>query len=386
MSAPLTGVQVLEVEPGFGVYAGRLLASLGADVVTLVASEDEFPVFARHKNATVLAETDYTAEFHRSGRQYDVVGPLTSEGGRRALRAGLDAAGILLTGLRTSELRALDLTPAALRERHPRLVHLSVTPYGLDGPRAEDPACDLTVVAAGGLLSLAGEPGRAPTRPYGHQAVVAASLHGTFAALVALRVAEASGEGQLVDVSAHDAVAHSLENAAQFWDLEGVIRHRTGGEDPEAGNGLYACADGHVYLMTAMHGGLIGWDRFVRWLGSYDGDLAALLLHEQWLDMTWRRTNEAKVQFRQLFESFTLPRNERDLFVDGQANGVAIAPVADAMNLLSSPQLSERDFFRQEVLPNGRTVSFPGPPFRMSRTPADVALYPRLGAWLEEAR
>ena len=99
------------------------------------------------------------------------------------------------------------------RER-PGLVQVVITPYGLDGPYADRPATDLTLLAAGGLLNLAGEPDRAPVRPAGGLAGFASGLHATVGGLIALLERKDSGKGQVVDVSAQQAVAHSLENAA----------------------------------------------------------------------------------------------------------------------------------------------------------------------------
>jgi benzylsuccinate CoA-transferase BbsE subunit len=127
--------------------------------------------------------------------------------------------------------------------------------------------------------------------------------------------------------------------------------------------------------MTAMHGGLLAWDRFLLWMGQERPDVAEEFGKPQWLDMRWRRTDEAKRQFRTLFESFSLSRDKRALFVEGQRMGVGIGPLADTVDLLNSPQLTERDFIRDVVLPDGRSACLPGAPFRMSETPAQVYLY-----------
>lgn len=360
MTGPLAGLKVVEISPGLGAYAGRLLATLGASVEAIVETDEELPALIAKPSDTACV--DFTSEFHRSGRDWTVVGPRRDDSARCRVADKISHADILLTGMSQSELALWGLGDTS---EHTSLVHLSITPYGLTGPKANTPATDLTVLAAGGLLSLAGEPSRPPTRPYGQQSAIAASLHGVFGALAALRVVDLGGPGQQVDVSAQDAVAHSLENASQYWDLEGVVRHRTGGESREAGNGVFGCVDGEVYLMTTMHGGFLGWDRFVAWVSDLDPDVGTEFAYERWQDMVWRRTDEAKALFRASFESVTRTRAKHELYKAGQALGVNIVALADAKDLLASEQLSSRDFFVRHESALG-TVVLPGPPFRFS--------------------
>jgi crotonobetainyl-CoA:carnitine CoA-transferase CaiB-like acyl-CoA transferase len=78
---------------------------------------------------------------------------------------------------------------------------------------------------------------------------VIAGVHATTATLIALHVLETESRGQIVDLSVQEAVAHSIENAAQYVDLEGVVRRRAGAGPQEAGTGLFRCADGWIYLV-----------------------------------------------------------------------------------------------------------------------------------------
>ena len=183
-------------------------------------------------------------------------------------------------------------------------MHVAISPFGLTGPYADRPASDLTLMAAGGLLALAGEPDREPVRAWGEQTAVIAGVHATTAALIALHVLETEGRGQIVDLSVQEAVAHSIENAAQYVDLEGVVRRRAGAGPQEAGTGLFRCADGWIYLVGGLGGKPLAWrrDRRVadRWGLADATDLDA----ERWQQPDWRRTPQACTRFRELFEVF----------------------------------------------------------------------------------
>src|SRR5690606_34440942 len=110
---------------------------------------------------------------------------------------------------------------------------------------------DLTLLALGGLLYLGGYTDSPPLRVYGNQALQSASLFGAVASVSALYAAAARGVGQHVDVSAQECVALALENSVQMYELEGTVRRRFGGEQRQAGTGVFPTQDGYVCLMAA---------------------------------------------------------------------------------------------------------------------------------------
>ena len=353
-SAPLAGVLVVDATERLGEYCGRLLADLGARVLRVGREECGSRFRAAYMNAgkEVVERVDVL----------DL----------------LDDAQILVTDQGPAALAARGLEPAAVAAAHPGLVHVAISPFGMDGPYADRPATDLTLLAAGGLLALAGDPDRPPVRAWGEQTTVIAGAHAAVAALIALDVLETSGIGQLVDVSVQEAVAHSLENAAQYLDLEGVTRRRVGAGPQEAGTGLFACSDGHVYLVGGLGGSPLAWDQIVAWLDEAGVASARELADARWQNSTWRRSDEAVETFRETFESFAIARSKAELVTEGQRRGISIAPVATPDDLLQDQQLVERGFFRP-VEVGGHEFVLPGSPYRFRQS--DVTPRPgRAGA------
>lgn len=342
-SAPLSGVIVLDATTALGEYTGRLLADLGAEVTRFGRPDHTDP----HRRA-----------FMNAGKQ---IHPVAS--GDDAVAVSLGGADLLLTSEGPAALRARGLHPADVTTAHPGLVHVSISPFGLTGPYADRPASDLTLLAAGGLLALAGEPDREPVRAWGEQTAVIAGAHAAVAALIALHVLETDGGGQIVDLSAQEAVAHSLENAAQYADLEGVVRRRGGAGPREAGTGLFRCEDGWIYLVGGLGGSPLAWADIVAWL--VDGGIAeaAELGAAVWHDPQWRRSPEAGRRFRELFDEFAGRRDKSELFASGQKRGISVAPVATPDDLINDPQLVARDYFRTVDI-DGQAVTLPGPPYR----------------------
>ena len=379
---PLGDGRVLDLTSELGWLPGRLFADLGAEVVRVRTPQTGLdpqrgPQIEVGDGATLGAEYVVAT----LGQRIEHLDPAEPAGARR-LAELLDGADVLFTDEAPGRLPD-EWGPELGRER-PGLVNVVITPYGLDGPHADRPATDLTLLAAGGLLNLAGEPDRAPVRPAGGLAGFASGLHATVGALIALLERKDSGRGQVIDVSAQQAVAHSLENAIQYADLEGVVRGRTAGA-PEAGNGLFRARDGWIYLVAGVGGKPLGWPGLLTWLEEFGID-ATDLASSRWQDAVWRRTPEAAASFRELFEAFTSAHTKTELYESGQRHRVSLAPVATPADLLASPQLVERGFFRTVPAGDGQ-ITVPGAPYRFDGAEVGPQGGPALpGAQPEQSR
>ncbi|MEV6781267.1 CoA transferase [Streptomyces sp. NPDC051098] len=357
---PLEGLRVIDLSTSLGTYTGRLFADLGADVIKVEPRGG-----APERCTPPLTEDGVSLSFAftEAGKRSVILDDHEIGGQAEQLERLLDTAQIVLTSEGPSRLRQRGLHPVDVTRKHPQLVHVSVSPFGLTGPWADRPASDLTLLAAGGLLALAGEADLPPVRAWGNQTSVISGVHAATAALIAVLVQEDTSLGQIVDVSAQEAIAHSLENAVQYVDLESSVRRRVGSGPVEAGTGLFACADGWIYLVGGLGGLPLAWDSITNWLLGSDLPDATQLHEPRWLERSWRRNEEAVQIFRDLFERFAAQRTKQELYEDGQSRGISIAPVSTPEDLLSSPQLVDRGFFRT-VLVNGRALAFPGSPYR----------------------
>jgi benzylsuccinate CoA-transferase BbsE subunit len=294
--------------------------------------------------------------------------PVQVTPGSQEWHVRLTESDVLLTTGSPDELRQAGLDPEETRARHPRLVHTHISGFGMTGPRAGHPHSDLTRLAAGGLLYLAGDPRREPVRPYPEQSSVTASLHAAVGTLLALRRRDQTGLGDFVDVSSQEAVAHSVENAVQYVDLEGTVRHRAGAGPVEAGTGLFRCADGWMYLVTSIGGKHLRWDELAAWLAEEGADETGELVSTDWDDPDYGRSPSGVSRYREVVERFMATRSKRDLYEEGQRRGISLAPVSSPQDLLDSPQLAALDFFVPWTA-EGREIAFPGSPYQFSTTP-----------------
>jgi crotonobetainyl-CoA:carnitine CoA-transferase CaiB-like acyl-CoA transferase len=162
-SGPLAGVRVLDLTTPRAELAGRLLSDLGADVLKIEPVEGSssrlVPPFEGNRAGDIEASLYWAAV--ALGKKSAVL-DFRSPPDRRRLRDLATRSDILLESFDPGTQESLGLGPDELCEQNPRLIYVSVTPYGQWGPKAHWPATELTIEAAGGRVALQGDRDRVP--------------------------------------------------------------------------------------------------------------------------------------------------------------------------------------------------------------------------------
>lgn len=358
MSAALTGIRVLELSGLCGAYCGKLFAGLGAEV-TLIEPPAGSPMRSRPPFAADVPGANISLPFaYFAAGKSSVVLDLTSDTGRSALeRLARDADLVILSD--HSQADHVDLSK--LRVGKPALVCLHITPFGASGPYSDFVGDDLTLMAMGGLLTMAGFPDEPPVAAYGEQGLLAADQFAAVAAIAAVLRAERTGDGETIDVSIQESIVMALENAAQTYQLEGKVRNRVAAA-ARAGTGIYRCRNGEVYLLAGGIGETAMWGNFAAWMTDEKVPGAALFASPDWSD-TAPGAIEA---FERVFLPYAARCDKDALYAKGKQWGVPIAPMSTPADLLRNRQLQHRGFFVAES-PDG--VRMPGAPYKMSGTP-----------------
>ncbi|HEY4297108.1 MAG TPA: CoA transferase [Paraburkholderia sp.] len=379
---PLDGVRVLDLTDASLQYCGKLFAQLGADVLLIepptgCATRREGPFLAD----TPHVEHSLSFAYLNQGKEGMCV-DLHAADGRAILHRLAANADLLIHSARPDELEQLGLDFATLSAINPALVVTGITGFGLSGPYSAYRHSDLVAMALGGLLYLGGYPETEPVGAPGAQAYLAAAQFAAVASLSAVLYAEsADGGGQLIDVSVQECVSMALENAVQYVDLEGTVRKRNGGQQRQAGTGVFPCSDGLVYLMA---GGIASnrfWDATTQWLVDGGAPGAERLRAPEWNDPVYLASEPAKQIFQSIFVPFAATRTKAQLYEDAQHRRIPLCPVSTTSDLLENRQLQHRHYFQSiEHTYSGNTLMVPGAPFRFSATPWQSGrAAPRLG-------
>ena len=208
MSSPLAGVRVLELTTSLaGPYATLILGALGADVVKIEPpgrGDDTRawgPPFWDGESATYLAA---------NASKRSVALALRSPEGREAVLRLAERSDVLVQNLRPGLVETLGLGFDDVAARSPRIVYCSIGAFGNVGPLRDRPGYDPLMQAAGGIMSVTGEPGRPPARAGISVVDQGTGMWAALAVLAALRLRDAGAGAQRIDLSLYETAVNWL--------------------------------------------------------------------------------------------------------------------------------------------------------------------------------
>lgn len=332
---PLAGVSVVDLTTSIaGPFCAEILAALGADVVKVERPDtgDDGrawgPPFWNGEGAMFLAVN--------AGKRSLAVS-LRDERGRDAVLRLAERSDVFLQSLRPGLADELGLGADRLRERRPRLVYCSIGAYGRWGPLAREPGYDALMQAAGGLISMTGEPGRPGVRVGSSLIDMGTGMWAALGVTAALLEREHTGRGAVVDTSLYEAALSYIGYHLVGYLADGTVPRGEGTVFPMvAPYQVFPTRDGELMIAG-------GNDRLFRALCD------VLEVPDLVTDPRFR-TNPERVRNRvRLVELLSARLRERDAD-DWQsaltAAGVPAAPVADVADVATSPQTAALDMLQ----------------------------------------
>lgn len=364
-STALRGIRVVDMTDRSCVYATKVLADLGAEVIRV-----EPPAGDPMRKQPPFDDATGASLFHAfmNVNKRSVTLDLDSRDGQERFHRLVGTAQIVVESCKPGYLDRLGIGYAAFADSVPGLVWTSVTAFGCTGPYAAWAADDLVIQAMGGLMTLTGLPDREPLRLFGEQTSYIAGLHASSGTLIAYWHALGTGEGQHVDVSIQECVTHTLENAIQFYTAEGVVRGRTKGR-AEPGAGVFPCSDGEIFLMAGLSMISSSWHNLVALMNAENTPGAKDLLDPKWVDQAWRKTPEAIETANRIVARFTATRTKNQIYDLTQQHRILSAPMNKVGDLFENAQLKFLNWFVDQPWDGGHIASWPGPAVRLSETP-----------------
>lgn len=361
MNGPLEGVRVLDFTWALaGPFATMQLADLGAEVVKV-----EYPETHEKERGFGPYQDGISTFFFSVNRgKFGIAIDLKTPEGKGLVKSLARKADVVCENFRPGTMDRLGLGWPALREENPRLVYAALSGFGQTGPYSRMVAVDAVAQAMGGTMSLNGEADGPPMRIGVSVGDMTAGLYLTIGILAALRARDATGEGQLLDVSLMEAQIALCENA--------VVRHSAFGDNPTrqgsrhplvAPFGPFPTSDGWIVIANVKE-----WDLFCALIGRDD-----MAVDERYL------TNRARLENIETLESelsgvlATKPTDEWFDLIE-PANACAIGKVNSVADLFDDPHVAARQMLVDVPMPYGKpgTLKLPNSPLHLSNTPAVV--------------
>ena len=360
VSLPLEGVRVLDLSRLLpGGFCSMLLADFGAEV--LKVEDTGMGDYVRwappyYEGADDSAKSAYYLALNRGKRSIRV--NLKEERGQEVLLRLAREYDVLLESFRPGVLDRLGVGYERLKRENPGLVYCAITGYGQDGPLRDRSGHDMNYLGLVGLLGLTGDRDGPPVQAAGQIADLGGgALMAAFGIMAALREREASGQGQMVDVSMADGALSWLAMVAGRYFAEREAPRR--GELDLAGRFVcyrpYACKDGWVTLGALEPKFFQAWCRGV---GRED------LIEKQFE----APGSDAHAEIERVFLERT--RDEWQEFAS--QHDCCLEPVLELDEALDSELVRAREMVVELDQPGTGGVKQLGMPVKLSRTPGTL--------------
>jgi len=379
---PLEGITVVDVTAALaGPYATFLLAALGARVVKVENPRGgdrvrSHPPFAGENGVSFrrAADTDLSVPFLSRGRgKESVTLDLKHADGPGVFLDLVRGADVVVDNFSRGTADRLGIGYAACSGANPRIVYCAISGFGAEGPTGEDKAYDTVIQALSGIMMLSGEEGDPPVKIGMPFADLISPLYGLIGILAALRVRDATGAGQFVDVSMLGAVT-SLVASEPFELLERFgIPARTGNSTIRLTPfGIFRTADGHMAICATNDHEC---ERLFEEMG-----MRHLLDDERFATVQARVENHRDVEAAVEEWTRTLPTAEAVARLTRA--GVAVAPVREPKEAVRDEQVVRRGetaLLSHPLHDDVGEIYGPGLPIRFSATETSLGEPPQLG-------
>lgn len=391
----MTGLRVIELSHERIAYAGKLFADLGADVV-LVEPAGGDPA---RNNAPFLDDQPgpgrslWAWHYHTSKRSIEL--DLEEESGREAFTKLVAGADIVLETEQpdadgSTRLSRLGLDYEDIGASNSKLIWVSMTPYGRRGPRAADPATDLTLIAGSGMAWMCGYDDHSlpPVRGGGGQGYHTGCHYAVMGAMTALLYRDHSGEGQYIDVNMNAAGNVTTEAGSYTWLVaQETVQRQTGrhaGVNPSMPSQV-ACADGKIVNTGLPPRRPDDYRRMLSWLkdlGMTDEFPLSPVLEmgaaRERIDLSLIATDpETATIFgagRECVNFIASRINAYDFFAGAQERGFQVGIIYSPEEVFSDKHFIARGFPTEVEHPEqGRSYTYPGAPYQFRGSPWGIS-------------
>lgn len=351
----LPGYRVLDLSSSMGSFCGKVLGELGMDVIKVEPPGGDGgrmePPFAK---GHVHREGSLRFNYLNAGKK-SVTLDITKESGRKIFLDLVAKADIVLETFEPGYLAANNLGYEELLAKQNKLILISLTGFGQDGPYAHYKAADIIGTAMGSLLYISGDPTMTPCNPPETQAYYYASLFGCYATMLALWQREQRGIGAWIDASVQASMALH-EHVAFNYAAEKRVMKRAGSQHQHnAPANLFQCKNGWIALfVTQTH-----WPLLLKVWDNHAPDLD----DPKWINSNTRRKEADYINAQ--VTSFTMRYTKEDLAELMQKHGIPGLPVNSPSDFMKDPHIQARGFFSNVTHPVLGTFAAPGGFFTM---------------------
>jgi crotonobetainyl-CoA:carnitine CoA-transferase CaiB-like acyl-CoA transferase len=359
----LGSIRILDLTEDRGLFAGKLLADLGADVIKV-----ENPRGSRARrvppfkdDVPALEGSLYFINFNTNKRSITL--DIDRPAGKDIYKKLIARADVVIEDYDPGVMQSKNLGYPALKKINRGIIMASISGFGQDGPYSQYKAPDIVSFAMGGLMYSSGAANAPPVVAPGEQAFHGASILALSGILAALFLRLRTGEGQLVDISAHEVLASQNHEQIMRYSTKSDIGGRTGSQHSAAPARIFPCKDGYVHLSVLRTN---QWRSFLELVGKPE-----TLTDSMWDDAFLRRRNNDLID--PYATEYAAGRNKAEIAEVCQARGIPCTAVNTPEDFSRDPHVKAREFITEVEHPVIGRHSYLGSAYRLSKTPCRVS-------------
>ncbi len=335
-----------------GVLRGRTVLELGGGVASAMTAHF-LHGFGAHVTRFEPTHDVRNPSLSDAQRMAYLSGIRVVRGSTAELASYLSTVAMIVSDRQPTELVSLGIDLVDLRARRPDLIVVSVTPFGLTGPYADIATTNAVSFAAGGIMSLTGDPDRTPLVTGGSHAYSLGAANAFAAATMAWVGRKRHGRGDLVDISLQECAAGMLEYYGPMTSYLDTPPQMRLGNHTRATWGVYPCSDGWV--------GVFALARQVPALFALLNDPE--LDDPRFTDPLQRQLPENDEELTAKLYVFFSGYTQAEIRSLSLTSRVPFGVVTTPADLLAAPTPADRGFWDEVRSAAGGTVRVPGRPF-----------------------
>ncbi|OEY94018.1 CoA-transferase [Acinetobacter proteolyticus] len=372
----LNGIRVLDLSRVLaGPWCGQILADLGAEVIKVerpkVGDDTRSwgPPWMKDNSGQDTREAAYYQSTNRN--KLSVAIDIASPEGQELIKALIQDSDVVIENYKAGSLKKYGLDYATLSAINPGLVYCSITGFGQNGPRAEEPGYDFIIQGMGGLMSITGEkddlPGGGPQKVGVAFSDLATGLYSTIAIQAALLNRHETGLGQNIDMALLDVQIATMANQGMNYLSSGKVPERYGNahanivpyqvfkaSDREF---IIACGNDAQFIQLCKSIGLPDLANDPRFIRNAD----RILHRDEIID---------------ILSTHFLGKTADEWVAAIYAVKVPVGVINNLQQAFQEPQVIARNMLVDMQHPQRETLTVIGSPIKLSRTPVEYKTAP----------
>jgi len=359
MNTPYDGLRVLELEGTAGMYCGKILSFMGAEVIKIENPEGDM---CRKKGPFKMGidemERSLSYAYFNTGKKSITLDITNCQGGD-IFKKLVKETDVIIESFAPGQMKSWGLDYGTLKDIRPSLIMLSITPFGQSGPHSDWKASsDLVVDAMGGPLADVGIEGKAPLHLGGDILTAMAGMYGFFALQAAYHNSLYTNGGSHIDLSQQECFLTWKNQSLGFTQVDGKS---PGLRKPNAvRQGLVNCRDGFAFVMI---GGK--WKEVLEWFSDKGQDVSVFdnPVYGQHAEEVLTRWDAVLLErFNILGSNYT----KTEFMLEGQRRRIPVGVIESPDSLLDNEHLRARGYFREIEHPVLGKLIYPGAPVNMT--------------------